>query len=526
MEWIDNNGHSDFLDTIDKSELVCIAYHDYLYNLVLNGNYLPNTASKYQRTLKTILSSFYSDKIFREITRVAPTILEQRNPVAAPTKNEVDGYLSVLVPFIRNLRKLLMEGVDFPMSINCGDYDVQLLHGEKKNVDSEFVNDGNLPSIWNRKEKRYRSYNEYVNDLESISAHNFDKKISAVMSSSKKNKYSWAQFVVRGYARIFEFVTGAYSSEIVTLMYSNALDVTTNPTKKELVNLKLRAGGLTVKYCIHRKSLMLLREYLKFREWYLDGKECDLLFFNLYSAKIIGDGILNSPTLLRADYASRFHTQLSGRVFDSSMSNISPIKSRKYKSRILKYLGYSPKETANALQHTENTNLASYSKNDEEVVIEELSNYWQAVRSSIKTIPILDPEEKESKSTTVGQCRDYGNPIEIIPTPPIEPKCTRPHGCLFCDQYKVHADKEDVHKLCSLRYVVDSARNSLKEFEAADQLFRELSIRAELVIQEIVLKFPELGEVVIEVKKQVFEYGILTPFWEERLSRYEELGVL
>lgn len=523
IDWLDSNGCSDFLDYREKTVDCYITYSDYLYEKILKGDFTQNTASQKQRTLHTIISCFYTDiKVQREIFSSAPTIPEVKDPVKAPSKYDIDSYLGVLVPFIRNLGKALMSGQGFPIGVNCGEYDVYLLASNNSNIDSPFVE---AAGIWNSDAKRYKTFKEYMTPPSKYKCKSdYEKRKTIVKEYRELYTNLWCQKVINGYGRIFEFLTGGYSSEIIALNYDNAIEVVKDQAKKELVTVKFRANGAEISYTIHRKGLLLLREYIKFRNWYLDGSESDLLFFNLCQVGTLVK--LDTPSRLRADYGGRHHKQLSGRVIDPIIKNLTPRKSRKFKSNILKFLGYSPKETANALQHTETTNLISYSTNNEENMANELGQFWSSVKINVKNIPITDSKETTSKNITVGRCSDYGSPHEMTPSPPLEPNCLQPHGCLFCDKYMVHADEDDIRKVCSLRYVVDAARESIDDFKAADEVFRELSVRAEFVLQEMVSQYPDIEETVIEVKRQVFKCGVLTPFWEERLSRYEELGVI
>ena len=39
-------------------------------------------------------------------------------------------------------------------------------------------------------------------------------------------------------------------------------------------------------------------------------------------------------------------------------------------------------------------------------------------------------------------------------------------------------------------------------------------------------KYPKTEVTITNIKDSVFNYGLLTPFWEDRLSRFEELGVI
>ncbi len=57
-------------------------------------------------------------------------------------------------------------------------------------------------------------------------------------------------------------------------------------------------------------------------------------------------------------------------------------------------------------------------------------------------------------------------------------------------------------------------------------LTKELSIRIGFIIDALSERSESMKQLVETVKTKVFEYGMLTPFWESRLSRYEEVGVV
>lgn len=524
FDWIDSNGHSDFLESKSKCILAYRCWSDFLYSNVINSKYSPSTASRRQRAMGLVLDGFYDTKTYREILASAPKFPEEKGGGrAAPSKEEVDTYLKPFINFTRNLSKSLMNGDDFPLKIDCGEYDVHLIPSLSFGVDSPFITPRAL--FWDSKNKRYRTDEEYINlsKHKASALRNFNDVQCINKGGNDKFKAMWGQYVVKAYCRILEIITGAYSSEIIPIEYEQALEFERSTIKKEFVTVKFRAGGAVQKYTIHNKGLMILKEYLKFRSWFLDGRETNLLFFNLIEERT--RRTLDIPKKLDDYYSKKLHSQLKGRILDPKIKMISARNFRKYKSSILKYFGYSLKETAEALQHTEEINRLSYNRNNESDAITELSEYWKAVRINVKNIKIEDVGDN-SKDITVGHCSDYGSPRDIKGNPSIEPECLKPHGCLFCDKYLIHADENDIHKICSLKYVVDMVRENVRDYEKADTLFRELSVRVEFILQEMIIKYPKTEVTITNIKDSVFNYGLLTPFWEDRLSRFEELGVI
>ena len=86
--------------------------------------------------------------------------------------------------------------------------------------------------------------------------------------------------------------------------------------------------------------------------------------------------------------------------------------------------------------------------------------------------------------------------------------------------------EEDVMKLLCLKYVINAVRDTVPDAARGEEIFRDISVRVEAIIQRIKILYPDMVEVVSKARKNVFELGILTPFWESRLSRYEEMGVV
>ena len=78
----------------------------------------------------------------------------------------------------------------------------------------------------------------------------------------------------------------------------------------------------------------------------------------------------------------------------------------------------------------------------------------------------------------------------------------------------------------SLQYVINAVRNMSADEQHAENLFRELSLRIEFVIEALEEQSSSVKEIVRKLRKSVFDNGELTLFWEKRLSRYERMGVV
>lgn len=537
IDWCDNNGHSEFAVNEVHSVAAYRAYTEHLFERITrDSNLKPETGSNYQSGARYILKMLYPKKS-TELIASAPSITFERDRVASPEKQEVNDFVASIVSFSRSLKKAVMED-DFPFNIVCGEVVATILPCNNDNVISPLCD--SAPHLYDRVNQRYRTEDEYICHMTNIYKEKeydgdyfytwkrdykkFLKSLS-LRNQKKKGCYYrsvWAQKVIRGYAVIIQMITGTNSSPLISLEYENALDIARDSINKELVSVKFRSNGRDVSFPIHRKGLKIIREYLQFREWYLDGRESKYLFFT----DIDSSGKKAEILPLRPDFQSRLYKQLLGRLISPSIKNLTSTKSRKYKSIVLKSIGISSSDTAEALNHTKRMNEIAYSTPSKSKMKEELSKHWGSLRAYASEFKVIDGDASHLKRTAVGHCDDYGEPVSTKEAPPIEPDCRTQFGCLYCEHYVCHADDDDILKLLSLRYVIEAVRSVAPDFGKADELFQGLCIRIEFILKEIQQKHPQLQEKIRECRRKVYDLGLLTPFWESRLSRYEEIGVI
>jgi hypothetical protein len=536
FEWADANNHSDFLKSQDCIVKAYKAFTENLFHQILVLKTLnPESSSQQQRAFFLLLELLYPDDS-DELKAKSPVIKATRAVGHSPSIKNVEEYLGSLVPFVRNLRNAIMYK-DFPFTFECGSYDITIIPRNNNSVISPFTTA--CSNIYNIHENRLYSFDEYYGAQQQRNAKRnyciaeYERDHSKLLSnleeanSDRKHSYYrkvWAQKVIRGYASLIQVLTGVNPSDLVKFDHQNGIDISTSPMKKELVGVKFRASGKVVTYPIGgRLGLKLLKEYIEFRTWYLDGRTFKYLFFTDIGVKEVNEEIV----LLRNDFQSRFFKQLKGRVFSPDSKNITPSKSRKFKSIIMRKMGVSIKDVAIALNHSEEVNNKHYSAPDIDDMKEELGLYWSSVRALVSSLALMKQQNnKELESTTVGHCDDLGNAVAAEIDIPIEPNCNNQYGCLYCKHYVCHADEEDIRKLFCLKYVLLAVRNNAAEIERSNKLFQDLCVRVEAIIERIESEYPEMRVMVSSIRKEVFELGLLTPFWESRYARYEKMGII
>lgn len=526
MRWCDANGHSELFLSPTASRNAYIQYTEHLrHQLLVTGELKPITCINRQRAMRTLIEVVHRDDSAYIIRGVLPikVVREGRSP---PQESDVRRYLDACIRIATHFSDFLIDGKSYPLVVRFRDYEASILPFAGAIVTP--YSSGRVSSTLSPDGMRVSTVQEYIELTQAYPSvanrciDNAHRVIESANSDLRCEHRMWiASMAMNAYACIFSLITGAGASEFIQFEYDEAIDIEKSLVKKELTAVKLRARGLTTRYAIGRgHGRALLRSYLKLREWVLDGKEMKYLFFTMRKSGTY----LGEYQQLANNFSTMFFKRLRGVFLPQDAKNIPPGSVRKFKSSILHELRVSVSLVAENLNHTASVNLASYTSMPVEKQQYEFSKYWQAIRKAADVV--RDRTSQKDMSTVVGHCEEIESPVRIMEAVPIEPNCTIQYGCLFCANYLCHADDEDLHKLLSLSYVINSIRACAKDISHAERLFRELSIRIDVIVEAVAKRSAESVLLVEQVRRRVNDLGILTPFWEQRLRRYEKLGIV
>lgn len=529
MHWCDSNDHySVFLDPRHTSD----AYRDYtqhLHDLIAHDKIKPITASGLQRVFVRLVEITFPQD-YLHIINSGTSIKGVRRGGRPPREIHVASYIKTCLVLARGLTKFVIKNEKFPCTLSFDGYEA-VIFPSNSGVFSPFMDRSSF--VYNVPERRLSTLAEYLLAAGSNSARAEYYAESAIAlcrenmdgaNSNPRSEYRirLAVLATKAYACIFIALTGATPSEFVQFDYEEALEIERSLVKKELSAIKFRAKGKKTRYAIGRSTgLGLLREYLELRKWLLDGKEFDKLFFQLEIEKGKYTGGVRQ---LKSSFASRFFDSISGTYLDPQIPSITSRPMRRYKSVVLHSLGLSPTVVAEVLNHTTSTNVTDYAQATVEQQESELQVFWSSVRKASEIV--RDRGTVATVSTGAGSCSKYNDPSPDISLVDVMPNCKNQYGCLFCKHYLCHADEEDLRKLLSLQYVVNSIRDGAPDLDHAEALFKRLSIRIGFILEAISARSSEKHHLVLELKRRVHDLGELTPFWESRLQRYEKMGVV
>ncbi|WP_244185552.1 hypothetical protein [Ectopseudomonas oleovorans] len=526
--WCDANGHGRIFCDSESARIAYMDFSNHLYQEVLKDNGMaPLTCQSRQAILRRVLELQFPD-VYAYIVAGIPPVKHRREGLDPPGDEEVKKYIDISLNIALSFSRFLVDFSPFPLRFETAEYHTYIFPGTGKYI-TPYTEGGHRFSAYNYKEGRLLTISELKMAKPSTRLADIRETLArAQRLIDDVNAYSHHQFRMRlaalamkAYACLINLVVGANSGEVIQFLYDDAVELVKSPLKNELSAIKLRAKGLEVTYSVGRgPGMRLLREYFKFRDWVLMGRKCDYLFFHVLDGRGLPSDDF-SP--LETNFSTKFYNKLQGVFVPKTSKNIPPLLIRKYKSLALHQLKHSPLLVSAIMNHSEHTNAQSYSGITVKDQKSEIGSYWAAVKGAAERA--RKNTQATGVSIAVGHCDEINSPSKDIAVVAIEPDCKKQYGCLFCIHYLVHSDEADIHKLISFQYVIEAIRANAPNFEFSEDTFRDVAIRINAILEAVSQRSEASAELVVSIREKVFDLGILTPFWERRLQRYEKMGI-
>jgi len=180
---------------------------------------------------------------------------------------------------------------------------------------------------------------------------------------------------------------------------------------------------------------------------------------------------------------------------------------------------YGPVKAANVLQNRVSTTLKNYSDPDEENAKVNLTKFFE----SFSDLLIADQKDQLER-IAVGRCLSTGNPSLLSEGTVATPNCKNHEGCLFCANYRVHADGEDLFKLLSYQYIISETRYLQKhnsdEYGRYDAIIARINFILEKIKNSGKVSQHDIQRVSHDVK-----LGHLSPYWQNKMALLIDLDV-
>lgn len=319
-------------------------------------------------------------------------------------------------------------------------------------------------------------------------------------------------YSLKAYFMHFLFLTGMNDSSAARIFFYGDYEFSKNSML--FTSVKMRANGKKVKFEIQTEFKDDFKLYLKLRKHVLENfshtkNESDRLFLASVERKV-----RIHPLQGGASYKSRKSL--------SSAFNIDFLDATSSIIRLSKGIwirkAYGSTVSAWVLQHSAKTNIRNYSGNDDETTSNEMNSFFSTLSDNIKG-------ESNITNTSIGRCSDFEKPRSSnIDT--VESNCSKLETCLFCDNYRIHSDELDIHKLLSLKYLIIEGQTLAFNSEHFISVFNIYLNRIEEILDEMRGSTPEKVALIESISNKVFNQGMLTPYWQSKLELYIDLGVL
>lgn len=529
LDWCDANSYSNAFESAISVGEAYREYTQHLNNRLANSEIVPLSASNQQRAFAKLVELRFPEES-PYIIRSVISIKRNRGDTLPPREVHVYTYLRTCLTLARRLSQFVMTSEKYPCVIEFEDFEV-VIFPSNNGVMTPFAK--RMGWIYNASEHRVSTEAEYIalaekdgQTLRRSDAQSAIKSAQANIDSANSDSRSiyrlqLSSLAAQAYASILLIVTGATPSEFIQFDYEEGLEVAKSIVKKQLSSVKFRAKGKVTRYALGQKNgLGILREYLKLRKWILGDEVVDELFFTMQKVGVYTGAYAQLPN----NFSKKLYDRIGGVYLDPACPNISSRSIRKFKSVVLHGLGLSPTTVADVMNHTVSTNSSSYTQTTIEKQELEFGDYWQSVRKAAAIV--RDRCATESLATASGHCDAFNDPQPTEGVISMQPNCRTQYGCLYCTHYICHSDEQDVHKIISLQYVINAIRGTAPDIHHAEILYRDLSVRIKFILEAISARSSAAAEIVEAVKRKVHDFGVLTPFWENRLQRYEKLGVI
>lgn len=422
INWLNAQGYRDVFASAQQAQEAYQNYTAYLNHKIAHEAWKPRSAHSYQHNASIIIDLIYPEDSHLILAGAVRIIAEKGSEAASSAHVEV--YRDVCLAIARQCSAYVLNNQPYPFVVTIRDYEVVGFPSNHGWV-GPFKNS---PFSYNAGERRIATLEEWcatrkkrgrarVYKSEGVRAI-ADVKVN--LDAANKDERYWHRLQVAGlaakaYAILFVMITGATPTEFEQFSYADALEVDTSPIKKELSAVKFRAGGKATLYNLGRDTgLPLLREYLRLREWILNGATHECLFFNMPTTTERGSASHEFSDLDTTQMMSRFFESISGTFLDPKVKILSARKMRKHKSLGMHTAGVSPSTVAAILNHSQAVNFSSYSEATPEQQAAEFGQFWRAMHHAAQVVRERSQmPAKDEIATATGHCGGFNQPIPV-----------------------------------------------------------------------------------------------------------------
>ena len=524
VNWADRQGlHPVLCDEKSTTEAVH-RYFGEKREQVAQGNLSRNTVASYQRNLLSMLRELFRNDEFCADARVLRWRQEAAVPTAVPDAEAQAALLAWADALFSSISMLVLDFKPYPMHVSTARGESLCLvphrHNRREGNDSPGL------AGWNLETGELRTREELITRMAEAGAKDPLNRSRGVvwfaakhLAAANKNAQSairrlHASMAVYCFAALFLAETGVNLAQLLAMKWCRELASSlqdASVARQKFREVKYRAGAKEITFTVSLGFMPKLKAYLALREYLVQDADRDALFV------VVGHHA--QPGRL-TDLSINFLDLLYRRL-DTLGIVLPRISARQWRAAKQDWAvsNHDPLVAARLMGHSLATALRSYSTGTDAAHKAEMGAFLASVEKTVLK-PGNDPAG--SIRSAVGICIGFHKPAPIAASVTVPPDCRSTEGCLFCDQYRVHADAADVRKLLSCRHCVRLVSGRAESIEQYDSSFGAVLRRVDFLLDELRRRDAALVE---QIEQDVDIEGNLDAFWSAKLDQLYELGV-
>ena len=519
--WCDEHQRSDFLIDPGAFKVALDGYTAYLMNSVASNALNSYTANRLQaHAIKCGYDIFPGAPInFHNDLPIISTANRVQKSTRTPSADEMAAYLTPCQYLFDGLTDFLLEQKSYPHHIKYMDAYALLLPAGFPITTQKMV--GRKSKIrsgifWNYSTGTINSL-EHCLSISADKYHDMEQRREEViqtLSDANSNKYHpkrlWlAKMCQDAFFSLFVANTGLNFSPARNLLYSPDYQFV-NSEHKGFKVVKPRAGGMSQSFEIRTTFVKHFQKFLQLRSYINQNINSAYLFigFKHYTPT-------TSP--VAGSLITQFNERLT-RFLDDNLSGLSHRELRKYKPVYLLNNGYSVPVVAAMMQHDGGTTISYYADAEEKQAVDEISN--------VLTLAADIFEAHYAKNSPAGQCAT-SSPLELTVAPEAyQPNCKNFLGCIFCTEFRLHADHDGIRKLLSMRHLISAHLTACSDIDHFNKIHGGALDRIDHIMSRLIDLRPDLQDTLTLIRMEVDEQFKLHPYWERLYERLVTIKVL
>ncbi|WP_367395095.1 integrase [Cupriavidus sp. Agwp_2] len=524
VNWADRQGlHQVLCDEKATAEAVHRYFREKREQVSL-GNLKRNSVGTNQRYLLSMLRELFRNDDFCADERALRRQLDASVPTAVPDAEAQAALLAWADALFSDISTLVLDFKPYPWRVSTARGESLCLVPHRHHHREGDTSHG--PAGWNLETGEPRTREELITRMAKAGSKDPLKRSRDVAWFSAKHlaaankdaqspiRRSHASMAVLCFAALFLAETGVNPAQLLAMKWSPELAASlqdASVARQKFREVKYRAGGRDVTFTVSLGFMPKLKAYLALREYLVQDADCDALFMVVGCSAQRRQLVCLSP---------QFLVQLHRRL-DTFGIVLPRISARQWRAAKQDWAvsNHGPVIAARLMGHSLDTALRSYSNGTDAAHKAEMGAFLASVEKTVLK-PGNDPAG--SIRSAVGVCIEFHKPAPIADLISVQPDCRSTEGCLFCNQYRVHADATDIRKLLSCRHCVRLVSGRADSIEQYDSSFGAVLRRVDFLLDELRKRDAALVD---QIEQDVDIKGNLDAFWSAKLDQLYELGV-